>query len=90
MKRRIGCMLMALFLLATSGSGLADPNLMIQDDAVRAGAWATVYGQILEEHRAAIEDYQEYVSSSGVPSPVRSAHPTGRHSLPLVTLLTYS
>ena len=63
MKRSVGCMLLALFLLVATGSGLADPNLMIQDTAVRAGAWATVYGQILEEHRAAIEEYQEYVSS---------------------------
>ena len=63
MKRGFCGALLVIFLLVSLGSAFADPSLTIQDTAVKTGAWAEAYGQILRDRSAEIQTYQEYVAN---------------------------
>ncbi len=61
-RKMIGILLMVLLLL-TVQTAYADPNLTLQDTAVRPGSWQDNYAQILQEHASEIQAYEQYVIS---------------------------
>ena len=61
MKKRITCMATAAILLLCRAAA-ADPDLSLQDTAVRTGAPADAYAAILAEHAGGIRAYRDYAA----------------------------
>lgn len=61
--KRNGCvLLLLLFLLTGRLCACAEPDLTLLDPSPRSGSWPEVYAQLLTEHSAGIQAYQDYVA----------------------------
>ena len=67
--KKILSLILTLGLMLNLYGALAEPNLSLQDTAVRPGEWEKIYAEILEERAGSIQAYQDYVQSvTSIPS----------------------